>query len=284
MKFKIILLFIISFFSSCIPEERTEGGNLKNDIPCIIVIGQSNAAGYAPQESSPFWLKHDDYMMKDYLVWNRYAKKFQPYRLGYNVGSEDNSDSHFGFDIFFAQNYIDKYEGTLLCIKQTLDGVPISEKGSSELARWNPISELIPRGERNMIQELKIKMKEADDYSLKNDFKLIPIAILLHQGEGDASEVVRLNDYEENFKKLIAYLRNEIISDTIPIINGEIFYINDNFKRINSIFHSYSQSDNKFMTVSMKEYQTSIGDNLHYDARAHEYLGKKMFEYFELMK
>ncbi|OJV86367.1 MAG: hypothetical protein BGO34_05120 [Bacteroidia bacterium 44-10] len=126
-----------------------------------------------------------------------------------------------------------------------------------------------------MIQELKIKMKKAEDYSLKNKFKLIPMAILFHQGEGDASEVVRLNDYEENFKKLIGFLRNEI-DDTIPIINGEIFYINDNFKIINSIFHSYSKSDNKFMTVCMKENQTSIGDNLHYDVSAHEYMGKNV--------
>ncbi|OJV86368.1 MAG: hypothetical protein BGO34_05125 [Bacteroidia bacterium 44-10] len=66
--------------------------------------------------------------MEDYLIWNRYTKHFN--RIDWDITSvlKNNSDNHFGFDIFFGRNYIDKYEGPLLCIKQTLDEVPISER------------------------------------------------------------------------------------------------------------------------------------------------------------
>ena len=66
--------------------------------------------------------------------------------------------------------------------------------------------------------------------------------------------------------------------------NGEIYYVNNNFNKVNSIFHSYLNSDRNFMTVNMKNHQTSIGDSLHYNSHAHEYLGNQMFDYFEILK
>lgn len=281
-------VFWVIFFMSCSKNNvhNTIVDSLlpESEVQFIIVVGQSNAASYAPSSSSPKWLLEDNYSLKDYYVWNKNLNRFQIYQLGVNVGNENNSDNHFGFDVFFAKKYIDKYKKKLLCIKQTLDSTPISEKGSKALGRWTPSPELISPNERNMLKELESKLEKAIIHSYKNKYKLVPVAILFHQGEADASEIVRLNDYEENFKKLIGRLRQIAGNDTIPVINGEIFYINENFKKINSIFLSYSTTDANFMTVNMKDNQTSIGDNLHYDARAHEYLGNKMFEYYEILK
>ena len=282
VNFIIITLVIFLILSGC-STEIINPDKLKKEFYYIIVIGQSNAAGYAPIETAPNWLKGNNYQTDDYYVWNRTKNIFQSYQLGVNVGTEINNDNHFGFDIFFAKLFTEKYNEQLYCIKQTLDSTPISEKGSPATGRWTPSLQLIPENERSMIRELNIKLENANKFAENNNITLTPIAILLHQGESDASEKVRLNDYQTNFKLFISYLRNSI-NDSIPIINGEIYYVNSNFKEVNSILHSYSELDINFMTVNMKNHQTSIGDNLHYDASAHEYLGNQMFEYYEILK
>lgn len=282
LKYLISAINIVTIISGCSADVEKPDKNNKEYF-YIIVIGQSNAAGKAPVESSPGWLKSSNYQVDNYYVWNSKKNIFQPYQSGVNVGTEINSDNHLGFDIFFAKLFTDKYNKQLYCIKQTLDSTPISEKGSPAPGRWTPSLHLIPDNERSMISELNKKLENAQRFADMNDIKLTPVAVLLHQGECDASEAVRLNDYETNFTSLISYLR-ENINDTIPIINGEIFYVNNNFKKVNSIFHSYSEKDYNFMTVNMQNHQSSIGDNLHYDIDALEYLGRKMFEYYEILK
>lgn len=275
----LITLLIIIHITSCSETEHDVFPEIQGELPVIIIVGQSNAEGYASKETAPEWLSENDYSISNYLIWNKSRLGFDTYKLGVNVGSENNSDSRFGFDIFFAKKYIDNYGGKLLAIKQTYPGVPISEKGSACAARWNSDLTKIPSGERSMVNELLKKLSDAQLYAQKNKVKLIPIAILYMQGEADAEESIRLNDFEENFKNLIYYLRNMTGVDNIPIINAEIMYRNNNYKRVNEIFHLSEKVDPYLKTIKMDQNQTSIGDNLHYDRTAVEYIGNKMFEY-----
>lgn len=279
----LIILLIITFIISCSNDGSYSSPKIEGSLPVIIIVGQSNAEGYVPMEMAPEWLSSNNYKMDNYLMWNRNKLGFDTYILGTHVGSENNSDTRFGFDIFFAKKYIETYKSQLLAIKQTYPGIPISERGSQCVARWNPDVEKIPMGERRMVEELAKKISDAQLYALKNNVKLIPIAILYMQGEADAEETVRLNDFEENFKNLTYYLRNIAGVDNIPIINADIMYRNSNYKKINEIFHLIDKIDPFLKTVRMEQNQTSLGDNLHYNKDAFEYMGYKMFEYYQEM-
>lgn len=270
---------IVIFITSCLNTENDFFPEIQGELPIIIIVGQSNAEGYAPKETAPGWMSADNYSIPNYLMWNKSRLGFDTYQLGVNVGSENNSDTRFGFDIFFAKKYLDIYGGKLLAIKQTYPGIPISEKGSKCKARWNPDATKIPNGERSMVEELLKKISEAQSYAQKNNAKLKPIAILYMQGESDAEEYIRLNDFEENFKNLICCLRNMTGVNNIPIINAEIMYRNNNYKKVNEIFRLSQKVDPYLKTIKMDQNQTSIGDNLHYDRAAFEYMGNKMFEY-----
>src|SRR5690554_3206045 len=83
------------------------------EVPLIIVLGQSNAQGYASIDTSPQWLKDDIYVMSDYFVWNNHLKSFDVYHMGINDGTEVDKNYNFGFDIFFAEEYTKKYNSPL---------------------------------------------------------------------------------------------------------------------------------------------------------------------------
>lgn len=253
-------------------------------MPCIIVVGQSNAEGFAPYHSAPNWLKSNKGKLEDYAIWNRNTKTFNTYQLGVNVGSENNDDSRLGFDVFFAQKYIDSQNQTLLCLKQTMPGIPISEKGGERKARWTSHTELIPKGERSMFVELGDKLREANAYAKQCNATLELIAILFLQGEADADIPERLNDYNRNFLDLKEDLRTLVGNPDIPFINAELMYRNDQYKFVNSMYMKENKIDKQFQTVNMSQHQTSIGDNLHYDVNAHEHIGYSMFEYYLQLK
>jgi hypothetical protein len=286
---KFILTLILVVIYSCsndnsqqtnLEEPNVDKPNPQISVSFIIVVGQSNAEGYAPYNTAPLWLSSNNYELTNYSIWNKDKKIFQKYQLGLNVGSELNSDTRFGFDIFFAKRYIEEFKEPLLCIKQTLGGIPISEKGTAQIARWQADVNLIPKGERAMVLELAQKIIEAKDYAEKNNLKLRPIAILCLQGEADAKYNERIADYKNNFSALKSYLRNLIGDNKLPFINSEIFYRDNNYKKVNSIFKELNLDDPFFKTVNTSENQTSIGDNLHYDVSAFEFIGNKMFNYY----
>lgn len=278
-------LFLILFLISCSDDDTVSNLTpVSGTIPVILVLGQSNADGCAPFNTAPSWLSENEYRFEQYGVWHRFAKNFQSYQLGVNVGSQNNANTNFGFDIFFAKKYIEKYGGYLYCVKQTLGGVPISEKGSSNIARWHSNTELVPLGERSMVKELTSKLTSLKKYASDKEFKVNIIAVLYLQGEADADEIVRLDDYEQNYADLVAHIRNLVGNENLPFISANILYRNSHCVRLNQILHSYSYMDANSKTVNTLEHLTHLGDGLHYDAAALEYIGNIMFDYYEELK
>lgn len=250
-------------------------------MPLIIVAGQSNADGEVPKHTAPEWLTNNDYKIDNYLVWNVYSKDFPPYQLGVNVGSNYYADDRFGFDPFFAKLYLENYGDKLICIKMTLGNTPISERLPSHEARWTPDASLIPTGERSMVGELEWRLTEAREYTTKNNIKLKPIAILFHQGEADSGIDERIADYEQNLTALVARIRGLVGVEDLPFICGEILTRNNGCVLINKTYPRIAEVDKNFRYVSMAEHQTHLGDWLHYDAAAQEYMGSEMFKYYQ---
>lgn len=262
------------------PEEPQKPREFRN-VPLLIVAGQSNADGEAPVNTAPSWLSDNDYKVDNYLMWNIHSRSFPTFQLGVNAGSEYYANSSFSFDPFFAKLYLEKYGDELFCIRQTLGGIPISEKGDGQQARWTAHINLIPAGERSMVNEIIWKLTEAKEYAEQNSLRLVPVAILFHQGESDTWPVERRNDYETNLTDLKEYLRKLLDVEDLPFICGEIFYRDYACNTINDVFHKISQTDENFRCINMSQNQTYIGDRLHYDGAALEFMGTDMFRCYE---
>ena len=257
--------------------------------PLVIIAGQSNADGREYKANAPAWLVSDSYKIPGYKMWNPSTNSFEDYEVGVNDGSYGDVTDRFSFDVYFAHEYLtDNPTKTLYAIRQTVGGVPITEKGlSSSLNRyyrWQPRTDLIDSGDSSMCIELVAKIKAAISYSYLNDIQLMPTAILFHQGEGDADRAVDdgVTDYPQNIKNLISWFRGLFCAPSLPFINGYIMdgYSSD-YALINDVFDAINALDEYSKTVDMTGHYTDIGDGLHYDEAALSYMGGEMYTYFK---
>lgn len=254
-------------------------------LPLILVFGQSNADGRVPQASAPSWLSSNSYRIDNLMMWDKTNNAFNPYQLGVNTGANSNNSTQFGFDIFFAKAWLDANPGKkLYCIKHTLGGVPISEKGSNSgnnNARWQPKTELITAGQIAMVDGAVAKVQAALAYAKANRLKLMPIIILYHQGEGDADRANdgAVTDYPVNLANLMSYLRGLLQAPALPFVNGTVVNVNANYSAINNVYPILNNADPNMKTVDMSGNQTTI-DGLHYDATALQYMGQQMYNYY----
>jgi hypothetical protein len=249
----------------------------KGVLPLILVVGQSNADGRAPQSSAPSWLNSGNgFKLDNFMMWNKTNNTFQSYQLGVNTGADDNTDTRFAADVLFAKKYLDANGGKLYCIKHTLGGIPISELGAAQAARWQPKTELITSSsERKLVDELRIKIETAIAYANANNLRLQPLAILYHQGESDATDAARLAAYPVNLQNLLSYLRGLLHNDKMLVVNFETIASYGNNAQINAIYQRINAIDLNFKTVVMTGHQEGV-DDLHYAFPALDYAAAQM--------
>lgn len=133
-----------------------------------------------------------------------------------------------------------------------------------------------------MCLELLDKIIAAYSYAKINNINLIPVAILWHQGENDA-DTDNVGKYKQNLSNLISWIRGIFSAPALPFLNA---FIQKDYKssyaQINSIFVEMNEEDYYMKTVDMEGHYTSIGDRLHFDASALEYMGKEMFNNYKI--
>lgn len=260
-----------------------------NTVPLIIVAGQSNADGRASYTTAPQWLKDANYKLNNFMMWNADSNTFQVYDVLNNNGADSGEGSdgsgkdHFAFDPFFAKAYLDEYGGTLYAVRQTLGGIGIESQPTTPPRNytWQPkINNIVP-GCNSMCLELLDKLVKAKEWANNNGLVLLPIAILWHQGENDATEE-RVTLYKQNLSNLISWIRGIFSAPALPFINAFIQNdYNTYYQQINSIFVEMNGEDYYMRTVDMEGHYTSIGDGLHYDSAALQYMGEQMFEKYK---
>jgi len=250
----------------------------------IIVAGQSNADGRIPKASAPSWLVSSGYTIANYMMWKPSTGTFESYNLDTNNGSYGDNPSCFSFDIFFAKSYLDANPTKkLYCIKQTVGGVPITELGftggGNRYYRWQPKTNLIVSGDLSMCDALLVKLNNALTYGLSKDIKLKPIAILYHQGEGDADRATDggITAYKQNLSNLLSWFRGLFSAPTLPFLNGYIVgTYNVNYPLINNIYDEMMLQDAYMKTVDMTSHYTTL-DGIHYNSSALEYMASQMY-------
>ena len=127
-----------------------------------------------------------------------------------------------------------------------------------------------------MCLALMNKVLNAMSYARQQGIFLVPLCILWHQGEHDAtSEYV--SSYKQNLSNLIMWMRGLLLTPTLPFICA---YINNNYNeyyhQVNEIFSELATADEYMTAIDMAGHYTML-DNFHYDADAIAYMGNEMF-------
>ena len=263
--------------------------------PLIIVVGQSNADGRAIYTSAPSWLSDDNYKVPGFKVYDTATGTFQDYDvLGMtgNMGDPAGSDPDqggvncFAFDPFFAHEYLADNPGkTLYMVRQTLGDVGIQDQPTTGTRpwTWQPDIDNIVAGCHSMCISLQTKLKNAIAAAKLDGVILLPIAILWHQGEHDATNSW-IPLYKQNLSNLISWIRGILFSPELPFINA---YINGsystNYAAINAIFDELAAEDDNMACVDMTGHYDMLPDNVHYNATGLEYMGTEMYNLFKNM-
>lgn len=106
-------------------------------------------------------------------------------------------------------------------------------------------------------------------------------AIMWHQGESDRNAA---GSYYTNFKTMIAYMRNAIYEKTkdeadktLPFIFGTVCRRSTQYNAtVEKAQRQVAEEDPNVYLIDMKD-ATLLSDNLHFDRRATEYMGKSMY-------
>jgi hypothetical protein len=255
--------------------------------PLLLVMGQSNTDGRAPNNTIPANIVDVDSKLPKFKMWNHGTNVFSDYQLGVNVGSNNvngttpNNYKAFGYDVFFAKKYLtDNPSKTLYCIKTSKGATGIYNGGE-----WDPIVGLQSFNYMNRIAK-------ALKWGKANNIKFMPICILYHQGEWDADMgTPGVNAYKQNVSNLFGYFKGMIGAPNIPIINGQCsqIYNGGSYVPINNIFAELNVIDPYFKTVDMTANQTFIDSsidglgNIHYDVTALKFMGESMYVKYKLL-
>lgn len=245
--------------------------------PLIIVAGQSNADGRVPYTDAPTWLSGNNYAIDNYLVWDTETSSFQTYNV---IGMTGNSNTtqgqdKYAFDAQFAHDWLAQYGGNLYMVRETRGDVGIADEPSDGWT-WNPDVDNIASGCNSMCLELMNKVIAAIKYAQEKNIVLVPVCVLWHQGEHDATSVF-VSSYQQNLANLIMWMRGMFLAPNLPFICGDIVSnYNAYHQQINEIIEELATEDNYMADVSMQGHETTI-DGLHYDASAIAYLGSQMF-------
>lgn len=254
--------------------------------PLFIVGGQSNADGRAALADAPDWLE-SDYTLPNYMMWT--GSTFADYNIQTNNGhwpTFDTGKDKFAMDLFFAHSWlVDNPGKKIYCIKDTMGDVgiqdqPVNPTYEGHNYTWQPKLDTIVEGCNSLFVVLINKMIAVHRWAVANQIKLVPIAILWHQGEHDAG--VAWRDYfEQNIKNVISFFRGLCAAPALPFLTAHTMGSTEGYAYVDSVYDTLPPLDDYTKVVDMDGHLTSIGDNLHFDGPAHEYMGETMYTYWK---
>ena len=198
------------------------GSRLRKKLTCLLVAGQSNTDGRAAQADAPTWLSSNNNQLDNMLVYNKVSGVFEPFRLGFNTGAENNTDTRFAYDLFVAKNIIDEYGLPIYIIKCSLGGTSIDKLVTTSPGHWDPFYEDFASNKRKMLDEFSQRFFNAVSFASSAELEFQIKACLWHQGESDNNVTAAANNYQNNFSNVITYIRGLAGNPVLPFIFGNI--------------------------------------------------------------
>lgn len=287
LRFLLSLLLILSVTS------QTQA----DKVPVFIYAGQSNADGREYVENLPDYMKTGSlpYSPYTHLQWASICGN--PTAASFGKRSMKNGERYAFCDV--TNYWIDQAATSNFCaIKCAYGGTSIQPEATvAKLPKWYADATWLSTHNAYKGEDLT-QAEYANNNSLtKNltegfaslvDGTLAAIdagydvkAIMWHQGESDRSYA---SAYYNNFKTLIAYMRQAIYDKTrdeadlqLPFIFGTICRKSTQYNAtIEAAQRQVASEDANCYLIDMSN-ATLRSDNLHFDAQATEYLGIKMY-------
>ena len=244
-----------------------------DEVDLWLVAGQSNTDGRVPISEPPSWL--DGTNTAPYsLMFNDILNAFKSWEYGVNSGADDNQSLLWAYDSTAIYQYGQLNSRPQYVVKNTRGGTSIGLNPIVGVGCWNVDFESITN--RKLLQELEDKFNLAK--AALADKGKVPIVkgLLWHQGESDSTTAQNQNDYYNNFKDVIAYVRGFVGNANLPVVFGSISHLSGQYSSIieSAHFQVASEDDNAYI-VDMSS--GTLLDAYHFDASSSEHLGNQMY-------
>ncbi|OBW43482.1 hypothetical protein AB670_00011 [Chryseobacterium sp. MOF25P] len=174
----------------------------------FLIIGQSNAHGRADSVEQPQWFIDSGRI----LPYVKFTNSSNGVFSNFNLASNDM----FAFDLELFKKINTKISSDFYAIKLAVGGTSISTLSTVSSGYWTPKFEDIPTGKRKLSLEFKTMILNAIK-TAGTEFEIV--GVLMHQGESDKVDV---DNYYQNLKNVISFLRGVVNNPTLPFFLGGI--------------------------------------------------------------
>ncbi len=255
----------------------------------LIVAGQSNADGRVPVSDLPADVSYQycqwSYGSGDFKTATGQFEPFSPTVARTALGDR------WGFDAIVYHLLEQSLRQPFYVIKQTMGGTAINPRceRSTHGNYWSADPAFLSqtksagRGGKSLLKALTEQIDACIDQQLSRlpqgyEFH----ALLWHQGESDKPQA---DSYHDNLQQVVAYIRQHLVEKTgnqhyatLPIVCGN-FAKNSRqgSAQVAAALNQLAQEDKNFHVVDASDL-TLQSDQLHFDAKGAEILGKRFYE------
>ena len=250
----------------------------KDDVPVILVAGQSNADGRVPIEELP------SYVTYKYCQWSygsgdfrKATGLFEPFTP---TVARTALAPRWGFDAIVYYLLEQQWKRPFYVIKQTMGGTSIDPHcpKSTHGWYWSADSATLV-GKKSLLKAFCQQIDDCLTHLPKNyDIQFM----LWHQGESDMPQQ---DCYYDNLKAVISHIRQHLVTVTgnqkyahLPIVCGT--YAKNSRQRppkVVDALYQLSHDDPDFHVVDASDL-TLLSDQIHFDAAGAEKLGQRVFQ------
>lgn len=264
--------------------------------PVYIVAGQSNTDGRVGNELLP-----------EYIQTNKYQHCFWSYGSGAHSGEgkfelfwpriyNKNKPGRWAYDAVLYYWLEQSLQRDFYVVKESLGGTAIDPRtGSTNKMYWSASpayldsTQASDQGGKSLLKTFvnnigacidKQLSQQKDGYEIK--------AFIWHQGESDR-RVSRY--YYDNMKAVIAYVRQYLVKKTgkkryakLPVLMGSIVRSGRGYSEgVEKAQIRLTQEDKHVFLIDVHD-ATLQRDNIHFDAKGAELLGRKMYNQLVALK
>ena len=247
----------------------------QQNVPVILVAGQSNADGRVPLSDLP-----DEFKTFEYCQWSYGSGDFETATGHFSPFSprvaKPGIEMSWGFDAVVYHLLGQQWQQPFYVIKQTMGGTAIDTTcvHSTHGWFWSPDA-----GEKSL---LKAFCRQIDaclphlpkDYDIK--------CLIWHQGESDQPAADR---YYDNLKDVITYVRQHLAEATgksryatLPVVCGTFAKgSRQGSPKVVEALYKLQRDDDNFHVVEANDLSL-LNDQLHFDAKGAVALGHRVFQ------
>ena len=158
-------------------------------------------------------------------------------------------------------------------IKKSMGGTSIDPEGATDY-HWTTDFDKLEDLEHSLLLSFESIIKAARA-AKGDDFEIV--AMVWHQGEGDAQDPAVSARYYDNFTSMIQYVRDLVGNPELPIFTGSFSHKSEPYSPVvEEAQKRISSEDKNFHLVDMSE--SALKDQYHFNDAWSEYFGASVYD------